>query len=140
MQNHTFLDGARAIFARYWGLYRDRAISRNELAYMSEWDIELLARDCGISPGQFKDMMRRGPHAADELAELMQVLGIDEASLKSVNPGTFNDMKLICAECWHKSDCRRSLKKGTAGQDYVNFCNNADLLVAARASIQRAAA
>jgi len=99
---------------------------------MSRDDIEVLAADCGLSPSQFRDMMKRGPRAADELLELMKVLDIDEARLKAVNRGALNNMKLICAECGRKSECRGSLRRGTASRAYRTFCSNSELLDDAR--------
>lgn len=128
MQNQSLMQSARDVVSRCWNSYRDRAESRNELAYMSVSDIELLAADCGLSPGQFRDMLARGPHAADELLQLMKELALDEATVKSIDRGAFNDMKLVCAECGRKSICRKSLKKGTAANDHPAFCNNAELL------------
>ena len=128
----SLLQTARHFVSRYWDLYRDRAESRNELAYMTPGDIEVLAADCGLSPSQFRDMMKRGPRAADELLELMKVLDIDEARRKAVNRGALNDMKLICAECGRKSECRGSLRRGTASREYRTFCNNSELLDDAR--------
>lgn len=128
MQDRSLLQTARDIVAKYWGNFRDRAESRNELASMSSDDIDLLAADCGLTPAQLKSMMQRGPHAADELAELIKALDIDEARLKAANRRNFNDMKLTCAECGRKSECRRSLRNGTAAQDYGSFCDNAELL------------
>ena len=128
MPDRSLLQTARDTVSKYLALRRDRVESRKELAWMTSTDIEMLAADCGLSPGQFKSMMRRGPHAADELAELMKALDIDEARLKAVSRGSFNDMMVICAECGRKSECRRSIRKGTAAQDYGSFCNNAELL------------
>src|SRR5688572_28545196 len=65
MQNQSLMQSARDVVSRYWNNYRDRAESRKELAHMSTSDIEMLAVDCGLSPGQLRDMLARGPHAAD---------------------------------------------------------------------------
>lgn len=128
MQNQSLMQSARDVVSRYWNNYRDRAESRKELAHMSTSDIEMLAVDCGLSPGQLRDMLARGPHAADELLQLMKELALDESSVKSIGRGAFNDMKLICAECGRKSICRKSLRRGTAANDHPAFCNNAELL------------
>jgi hypothetical protein len=132
MHRQSMLQTARELVSRYWSLYRDRSRSRSELAFMSSGDIELYAADCGLTPGQFSDMLKRGPHVADELLDLIKALNIDEAGLKAANRGTFNDMKLICAECRRKSECRKSLRNGAAAMDYGTFCNNAELLWEAR--------
>jgi hypothetical protein len=128
MQSQSLMQTARDVFSRYWSNYRDRSESRNELAYLSACDLEMLAADCGLSAGQLRDMLKRGPHAADELLQLMKELALDEADLKSIDRGAFNDMKRICAECGRKTICRKSLKKGTAVSDHPAFCNNTELL------------
>lgn len=128
MQNQTLMQAARGIVSRYWNDYRDRAESRKELAGMSASDIEMFAADCGLSSVQFLNMLARGPHAADELLQLMKELALDEASVKSIDRGEFNDLKRICAECGRKPICRNSLRKGTAAADHPAFCSNAELL------------
>lgn len=128
MQSQSKFQSARDFVSKHWGLYRDRAETRRELASMSHADIEIYAADCGLSAGQFRDLMRRGSHTADELLEVMKALGIDEARLKAVKPGALRDMKVICAECGYKSDCRASLRKGTVARDYAKFCENAEIL------------
>jgi hypothetical protein len=128
MYSQPILDNVREFVLRRWELYHDQAASRKELAYLSPIDIEMLAADCGLSPGQFNDMVKRGPRAADELLELMRALGIDQTKLKLRDKTSFNEMKLICAGCRRKSVCRRSIRKGTATQNYESFCNNAELL------------
>jgi uncharacterized protein YjiS (DUF1127 family) len=111
--------------------YRDWQESRNELAYLSDADVALLSADCGLSPGQFREVLKRGPHAADELLALMKELRIDETKFRSVDRAAFNDMKLICAECGLKAVCRRHLRRGTAAEEFQTFCNNAEYLAAA---------
>jgi hypothetical protein len=128
MQNQSRFQSACDFVSKHWGLYRDRTETRRELASMSHEDIEAYAADCGLSAGRFRDLMRRGSHTADELLEVMTVLGIDEARLKAVKPGALRDMKVTCAECGYKSDCRASLRKGTVARDYAEFCENAAIL------------
>jgi len=128
MYDQSILGDIREFVSRRWQLYRDQAESRKELAYLSPDDIDTLAADCGLSASQFSDMLKRGPHAADELLEVMKALGIDQSRLKLSDKTSFNDMRLICAQCHRKSICRRSLKNGTAAQDYGSFCDNAESL------------
>jgi hypothetical protein len=125
MQNQSKFQSACDFVSKHWGLYRDRAETRRELASMSHADIEAYAADCGLSAGRFRNLMRRGSHTADELLEVMKALGIDEVRLK---PGALRDMKVTCAECGYKSDCRASLRKGTVARDYAEFCENAAIL------------
>jgi hypothetical protein len=128
MRDRSPLSATRDTVLRYLRYCRDLMESRNELAALTPADIDLLAADCGLSSGQFRALLLHGPHAADELAELMKALEIDEARLKSVTRGNSNDMRLVCAECGRKPQCRASIRNGTIAQDYGSFCGNAELL------------
>ena len=44
-------------------------------------------------------LVRRGPHAADELPQTAQGLGIDEADLARTQPLVLRDMERVCALC-----------------------------------------
>jgi uncharacterized protein YjiS (DUF1127 family) len=128
MQNHSLVVSAFEKITARWKRYRNSMQTRNELALLRPDEIAALAEDLGLSTEQFKYIMNRGPHAADELLDVMKTLGIDVERIKSRDRDGFNGMKLICAECRWKSVCRRSLKRGTIARDYGAFCRNADLL------------
>ena len=118
---------------------RERAQALAELAYLTPDDIDALAADCGLSPAQFREVMGRGRHAADELIALAKALDIDLERLGSRNRTAVNDMKVICAGCHRKAVCRRSIARGTIARDHAGFCNNAELLAEAKEELFRLA-
>ena len=62
--------------------------------------------------------MRQGPHAADELPRLLEVLGIDEAALLRSEPAVLRDMERVCVSCERKAQCRNDLETVASVRDY----------------------
>ena len=99
---------------------------RCEVAALTREELGELAADCGVSPADLVEATKTGRHGADELAQLVDVLGIDFAHLK--NTGYFNDMQNVCARCEVKKRCRRALGMGIASRTYETYCPNADTI------------
>jgi transcriptional regulator with XRE-family HTH domain len=97
----------------------------NELRQMDRTDFERIADDLLISPGELDELVRRGPHAADELAAMLRALGIDARKLARSEPMLLRDMERVCAMCNQKSQCDRDLIAGTAAEHYKGYCLNA---------------
>jgi hypothetical protein len=103
------------------------------LANLDQAQIETLAEDCGISPHQLLALVKAGPHAADEMPELMRSLNIDPAEVEFQMRIQFRDMQIACSNCQSKEHCRRDLKHGVIDETFTDYCNNADSLNALRA-------
>ncbi|WP_117194084.1 DUF6455 family protein [Rhizobium terrae] len=103
------------------------------LASLDDETVKLLAQDCALSEQELRDLIRKGPHAADEMLKLMKLLGIDAAEAKLAEPAEFREMHVTCAHCREKSRCRRELANGMAKTDFPEYCGNADLLLDMRA-------
>ncbi|PYB70754.1 DUF6455 family protein [Rhizobium wuzhouense] len=104
------------------------------LATLDQTQINALAEDCGLSPHQLLALVKAGPHAADEMPEVMRALNIDPAEVDFQMRQTFRGMQIACAECASKDQCRRDLKSGAIGKAFVDYCNNAESLNALRAN------
>ena len=63
-----------------------------EIRDMNSGDFARMARDICISPAELDAVVRRGPHASDELPRLLKSLGIDEATLSRTQPVLQRDM------------------------------------------------
>lgn len=87
-----------------------------------------------MTPCQLVSIVRAGPHAAQEMNEMLHALNIDASSLMANDHCLFNDMKAVCAECGSKGECRRHLRDGTAAQTYNDCCCNADTINTLRAA------
>ena len=96
----------------------------NEMRQLDQTEFDRIAYDLRISPDELDLMVRQGPHGADELSQLLKVLGIDEAALASEEPLILQDMDRVCAMCRHKRQCLRDLAAGTIAARYPEYCPN----------------
>ena len=97
----------------------------NELRQLNTVEFDRIASELGVSPTDLNELVRQGPHAADELPKMFKVLGIDEETLARTQPLVLRDMELVCALCAHKGECDRDLAAGTAAEHYKGYCLNA---------------
>src|SRR5881227_2508406 len=84
-----------------------------EIRHMDRANFDSIASDLRISPDALDELVRRGPHAADELPKLLKALGIDEAALANSNRLLLRDMERVCSMCQQKGECDRDLVAGT---------------------------
>jgi len=97
----------------------------SEIRQMDRSDFDRIASDLRVSPTDLDELVRQGPHAADELPKLLKVLGIDEADLARTQPLVLRDMERVCALCQNKRQCDRDLAAGTSAEHYEGYCLNA---------------
>jgi uncharacterized protein YjiS (DUF1127 family) len=100
----------------------------NELRQMDRGDFERIADDLLISPSELDELVRHGPHAADELRVMLKALGIDARKLAQIEPMLLRDMERVCAMCNQKARCDRDLVAGTAAERYESYCPNASTI------------
>lgn len=104
---------------------------RRELKEMRELDrynFDRIASDLRVSPGELEQLVRNGPHAADELPKMLEQLGIDEERLGRTQPLLLRDLERVCALCPDKARCHRDLAAGSAAEHFHEYCLNADTL------------
>jgi transcriptional regulator with XRE-family HTH domain len=97
----------------------------NEMRQLNASEFERIAGDLRVSPADLNELVRQGPHAADELPKLLKALGISEADLARVEPLVLHDMERVCALCQHKRECDHDLAAGTSAEHYKEYCLNA---------------
>ena len=100
----------------------------NELRQLNTSEFERIATELRVSPGDLNELVRQGPHAADELPKLLQILGIDEEALARTQPMVLRDMERVCALCASKGECDRDLAAGTSAEHYEGYCLNASTI------------
>lgn len=104
---------------------------RRELKEMREMDaanFNQIAGELRMSPSDLEALVRQGPHAADELPQMLHALGIDQEVLARTEPHVLRDMERVCSLCNHKRQCDRDLAAGTAAKHYEEYCGNADTI------------
>ena len=97
----------------------------NEMRQLDRLEFDRIASDLRISPDDLDELVRHGAHGADELPQLLKVLGIDEGDLASTQPLLVRDMERVCALCAHKRQCDRDLADGSIAEHYKDYCLNA---------------
>jgi len=97
----------------------------NEMRQLNTSEFDRIASDLRVSHADLNELVRNGPHAADELPKLLKALGIDEKSLARIEPLVLHDMERVCALCHNKRECDRDLAAGTSAERYQGYCLNA---------------
>lgn len=110
--------------ARAWEA-RAEADGINRMREETLWE---LAHDCSVTPDQLLQLVKAGPHAADEMNALMAALGIDPDGAARTYPDQFRDMQLNCSTCTSKARCRNDLAHQVAAREYGRYCGNAEHL------------
>lgn len=97
----------------------------SELQGFDSGEFSRVAHELGVSTGDLQELVRQGPHAADELPKMLTALGIDSEAILRVQPLVYHDMERVCSACTHKGRCDRDLAAGTSAQHYEEYCINA---------------
>jgi hypothetical protein len=118
---HPIVENAITLFGD-WLRHRQEL---RELRDMNSSEFARIARELCVSPAELDAVIRRGPHASDELLRLLKTLGIDEASLSRTQPVLQRDMTRVCAVCRKKVLCNFDLDAGTSPEHYEDYCLNA---------------
>ena len=126
LKNHPVVESVIDLFARWLNNAREIA----ELCTCDAISREKIAIDLGVSPGELDQLVRRGPHAADELPKMMAAIGLDAKAIARAQPLVMRDLERVCALCERKDQCDRDLAAGTAAQHYKEYCVNAETLAA----------
>ena len=135
VENH-----APSVVERLMNTFSDWLKHRGELSMMHQSDvidIRRIANELRLSPADLEELVRRGPHAADELPRLLEALGISTQDLARVEPMLVHDMERVCALCESKRECDRDLASGTSAEHYQEYCLNAPTIVQLREKANR---
>lgn len=87
-----------------------------------------LAQDVGVPLSDLRAISRKGPDGARELLDMLAALDIDPAVLDRLQPAVMRDLQHHCCMCDNKGECRDELTAGQAGENFRDFCSNADTL------------
>ncbi len=96
-----------------------------ELRELDSGEFEKIARDLNVPSADLDTFVYQGPHAADELSDLLALLGVDSDLLARTQPRVLRDMASVCASCQQKRRCNRDLATGASAHHYAEYCSNA---------------
>lgn len=117
-----------AILINTFGDWLKHRRELNELRQLGTAEFDRIASELQVTPADLNRLVQQGPHAADELPDLLKVLGIDEQALARTEPLVLRDMERVCALCQDKGQCDRDLAAGTSAEHYRGYCLNASTI------------
>ncbi len=98
---------------------------RSELDAMRPGELERLAEDVGITAPELRELVARGPRAADLLHERMRALGLCKEDVERVAFGLTRHLERTCALCSEKGVCQRDLAERPDDPAWEGYCPNA---------------
>ena len=103
-----------------------------EIRGLDRGEFDRIANDLRVSPIDLEDLVRQGPHSADELPKMLKELGISESDLAKTQAMLLRDMERVCSLCGHKRQCDYDLMAGTAPEHFADYCPNAPTIAQLR--------
>ncbi len=110
--------------------WRNWRRTRNGLAELHQFrtDVELLAIDVNLSPGDLRAVTAKWPDGNDLLRRRMTTLQLDPEQFSSAELGALRDLQRVCTLCGSKTPCQHDLARDTSSADWRNYCPNVDTL------------
>jgi rRNA maturation endonuclease Nob1 len=116
------------LLARAFDWIRERARRTEELASLTQADLDFMASDLGITQADLLDVL---PRAADDsylMDRMMEARGLDPEKVRRNLGALVRDMELVCTRCRDTGVCRRDLRNGTAEEHCHEYCANAETI------------
>jgi hypothetical protein len=117
--------------------WRERSQLRRELDNLrQQGELDRTLLDSGIAPSDVSRLMGAHPRTPQQLANMMQRLGVDRAALPH-SPSVADALRMMewqCGECLDWRQCRAWLASGNVPGSYRAFCPNAETLDQLRCS------
>jgi hypothetical protein len=107
--------------------HRD-SMGRGDLGQCTPDEVSRIANDMGMSTGQLRELVQKGPHAADQVQKMLIVLKVDPKHVAANEPVVMRDLQRLCIFCDDKKHCAHELAAGTAAAHFHDFCPNAQTL------------
>ena len=117
----TGQDGVGALLGRV----RDWWRRQEELSALGNKEIGRVADDLRISTDTLRDLVARGPDAANLLYERMQALGVSNRDVDRAAQGVMRDLQRTCACCNEKGVCEKDLAERPDDPVWKSYCPNA---------------
>ena len=107
------------------GRIRDWWRRQEELNALDNKEIGRIAEDLRISTDTLRNLVARGPDAANLLYERMQALGISKVDVDKAAEGVLRDLQRTCACCNEKGVCEKDLAERPEDPGWKSYCPNA---------------
>jgi hypothetical protein len=104
---------------------RDWWRRQNELSLLDSVEVDRIAGDLGMRSDTLRDLIARGPDAANLLYERMRALGMSKADVDHAAWGVMRDLQRTCACCNEKGVCEKDLVEHPGDPVWKDYCPNA---------------
>ena len=110
----------------------------NEQKGLNGRELERIAADFGMSTRDFKklvdfkEIVTRGPHAADLLYQRMTALGVTRSDVERISQGWMWKLEENCKFCDEKGSCEKDLANRSDDPSWQDYCPNAKRLESVR--------
>ena len=112
------------VIADWWHDWRCRAASSPDLDGCSDFEVDRMARDVGLTTPELQRLVNRGRHGADLLLCRMAALDLDPKEVDEIDRATFLDLQRVCTNCDPKGRCKRDLAKRPDDVCWEDYCPN----------------
>ena len=85
--NHPAADALLDVFSQWLDYRRETVCSCHGETF------DRIARDLGVSARELTGLVRSGPHSSTELPKMMELLRLDAAAIRRVQPQVMADME-----------------------------------------------
>ena len=118
----SFKNRTTRVLGNLWAGWRERRAATAELAGCPQDEVSRMAGELGLSAGELRDLVARGPNAADLLSKRLRALGIDPAdpALLEIK----KDLQRCCSFCDSKRQCARDLQDDPQSPAWTAYCPN----------------
>jgi hypothetical protein len=133
--NVALVEGVLNAIAAWVNKYRSAVGAQLAHGQCGPDEVRQTANDLGVSATQIRELMNKGPGAADLLGKLLLALHVDPQEIAKTNPAVLRDLQRLCITCANKKQCAHELARGTAAEHFRDYCPNAftlDALFAAK--------
>lgn len=101
-----------------------------DLAAIGDREVEQIAKDIGLSPGELYSLTRSDAKGAELLAHRMGALDLDCQEVARLVPETLHDLQRLCTFCSHRKRCARDLACTPQDSRWKDYCPNVATLLA----------
>ncbi len=112
------------VIADWWHDWRLSTARYADLEDGSDFDINRMARDAGLTTHELHRLVHRGHHSADLLLCRMAALDLDPQEVDEVDRATFLDLERVCTTCDCKGRCKRDLARRPDDACWEDYCPN----------------
>jgi hypothetical protein len=102
----------------------------NRFENCSDWDVEQMAKDIGVSSDELRRLASLGEDSADLLLARMAALHLDRSEVSASVPEILQDLRRVCSFCKDHRRCALDLARNSADPAWKQYCPNVGTLLA----------